>query len=51
MQRLSREIAFLLCAKLVALTLIYFLFFLPSHRISVDAPTASAHILGTDTHP
>jgi hypothetical protein len=49
--RISREIALLLCAKLAALTLLYFLFFSPSHRIAVDAPTASAHILSTNTHP
>jgi hypothetical protein len=49
--RLSVEIAALLCAKLAALTLLYFLFFSPTHRIAVDAPTASAHILGTNTHP
>jgi len=49
--RLSVEIATLLCVKLAALTVLYFLFFSPSHRISVDAPAASAHILSTDTHP
>ncbi len=51
MPRLSREIAILLCAKLAALTVLYFLFFAPSHRITVDAPTASTHILSTNTHP
>jgi hypothetical protein len=49
--RLSREIAILLCAKLAALTLLYFLFFSPSHRVAVDAPATSTHILGTNTHP
>jgi len=51
MPRLSREITILLCAKLAALTLLYFLFFSPSHRIAVDAPATSTHILGTNTHP
>jgi hypothetical protein len=49
--RLSVEIAALLTAKLAALTLIYFAFFSPSHRVVVDAPSASAHILGARTHP
>jgi hypothetical protein len=51
MPRLTREIAILLCAKLAALTLLYFLFFSPSHRITADAPTTSTHILSTTTHP
>lgn len=51
MPRLSREIAILLCAKLAALTLLYFLFFSPSHRITADVPTTSTHILSTNKHP
>ena len=51
MPRLSREITIFLCAKLVALTLIYFLFFSPSHRTAVDAHATTTHIQGTNTHP
>ena len=49
--RLSVEIAILLTAKLAALMLIYYAFFSPSHRVVVDAPSASAHILSTNAHP
>ncbi|HTT99691.1 MAG TPA: hypothetical protein VMF58_16705 [Rhizomicrobium sp.] len=49
-KQLSVEIALLLCAKLVALTALYFAFFSPSHRITADAPTTSTHVLGTNTH-
>ncbi|HVU22356.1 MAG TPA: hypothetical protein VHE09_16620 [Rhizomicrobium sp.] len=51
MPRLSREITVLLCAKLAALTVLYFLFFSPSHRVTADAPATSTHILSTNTHP
>ena len=51
MPRLSREITILLCAKLAALTILYFVFFSPSHHVTVDAHAASTHILGTNTHP
>jgi len=49
--RLSVDIAALLTAKLAALTLIYFAFFSPAHRVTADAPATSHHILGTNTHP
>jgi hypothetical protein len=49
--RLSVEIAILLTAKLAVLTLIYFAFFSPSHRVIADAPATSKQILGTNTHP
>jgi hypothetical protein len=51
LRRLSTEIAILLCAKLAALTLLYFAFFTPSHRIAADAPRTSTHILGESPHP
>ena len=40
-KRLAAEIAFVLCAKLAALTLLYFLFF--AHPAPADA---AAHLLG-----
>jgi hypothetical protein len=49
-RRLPAEIACLLCAKLAALTLLYFAFFSPSHRIAADAPGTSTHILGESPH-
>jgi hypothetical protein len=40
-KRLATEIAFVLCAKLMALTLLYFLFF------TGDAPVdAASHLMG-----
>jgi hypothetical protein len=51
LRRLSTEIAVLLCAKLAALTLLYLAFFSPSHRVAIDAPRTSMHILGDGSHP
>jgi hypothetical protein len=45
--RRSTEIAVLLSLKLVALTVLYLLFF--SHQAHVDALTARSHLL--DSHP
>ena len=47
MPRLGRsaEIAALLGLKLVALTVLYFLFFSPSHQVRVDPSTARSHLL------
>jgi hypothetical protein len=41
----SVEIAALLGAKLIALTLLYFLFFSPGHQVRVDASAARSHLL------
>ena len=49
--RFSVEIAVLLTAKLAALTLIYFVFFSPPHRVNADAPATSAHILNSNAQP
>jgi hypothetical protein len=49
-RRLPAEIVLLLCAKLAALTLLYFAFFAPSHRIAADASHTSTHILGESPH-
>lgn len=41
--RLGREIGALLCAKLVLLFALYFLFFSPAPH---DAPDTAAHVMG-----
>jgi hypothetical protein len=43
-KRLTTEIALLLCAKLAALTLLYFAFFAPSSRPRIDRHAATAHL-------
>ena len=42
---LSRELAWLIAIKLVALALLWWLFFSPAHRTAVDADT-TRHRLG-----
>ncbi|MEI9929207.1 MAG: cytochrome oxidase putative small subunit CydP [Rhizomicrobium sp.] len=49
--RLSREIAALLCAKFFLLAGLYYAFFSPSHRITVDSRAAAMRILGSGKHP
>jgi hypothetical protein len=43
---LRREIILLLAAKAGLLTLLYFLFFAPSHRAAITPDTLRAHVLG-----
>jgi len=42
--RLRRELAGLIALKLLALALLWWLFFSPSHRTAVDAETASRRL-------
>ncbi|MBU6443868.1 MAG: hypothetical protein KGR48_08130 [Alphaproteobacteria bacterium] len=42
---LRHEIITLLCVKAIALTLIYLVFFGPSARPEITAPTTTAHLL------
>jgi hypothetical protein len=44
--RLSRDITVVLAAKLVALVLLYALFFGPAQRIAVDAASIEARLTG-----
>jgi hypothetical protein len=44
--RLSRDIAVVLAAKLVALVLLYALFFGPAQRVAVDAGAIEARLTG-----
>jgi hypothetical protein len=44
--RLSRDIAVVLAAKLVALVLLYALFFGPAQRVAVDADAIEARLTG-----
>ena len=43
---LRREIIILLAAKAALLTLLYFLFFAPSHRPAVTPESFRAHVMG-----
>jgi hypothetical protein len=43
--RRSTEIAALLSVKLLALMVLYFLFFSPGHQVRVDPATARSHLL------
>jgi hypothetical protein len=43
---LRREIIILLAAKAAALTLLYFLFFAPSHQTAVTPDVLRAHVMG-----
>jgi len=47
--RRSAEIAALLSVKLLALTVLFVLFFSTGHQARIDAPAARAHLL--DSHP
>ena len=49
--RLSTEITVLLCAKLLALVAIYYLFFAPATHPPVDANAISARLLNSNSHP
>ena len=44
--RITREIAWLLAIKLVALTVLYFAFFGPSHQPNPDTRAVAAHVMG-----
>ncbi|HEX3499311.1 MAG TPA: hypothetical protein VHT04_08290 [Stellaceae bacterium] len=44
--RLSRDIAVALAAKLVALALLYALFFGPTQRVTLDAASIEARLTG-----
>lgn len=44
-KRLTTEIALLLCAKLAALTILYFTFFSTASRPSIDPHAAESHLL------
>jgi hypothetical protein len=43
---LRRDIVILLAAKAALLTLLYFLFFSPTHRLTVTPEVLRAHIMG-----
>jgi hypothetical protein len=43
---LRREIIILLAAKAAALTLLYFMFFAPSHQTAVTPDVLRAHVMG-----
>jgi hypothetical protein len=45
--RLSRDIAVVLAAKLVALALLYALFFGPAQRVAVDSGAIDARLIGS----
>jgi len=49
-RRLRRELVGLIALKLVALALLWWLFFSPAHRTAVDADSAS-HRLGVAATP
>ncbi len=49
--RLSFEIAALLCAKLVALSVLYYAFFAPGTQPRVDAHAISARLFSPPSHP
>jgi hypothetical protein len=44
---LQRELAALLMLKVAALALLWWLFFSPAHRITVDAEAAGRHLAAT----
>jgi hypothetical protein len=44
--RVTREIAWLLAIKLIALTVLYYAFFSPSHQPHPDAHAVAAHVMG-----
>ena len=46
MSKRSAEIAALLGMKLLALTVLYYLFFSGSHQVHVDPDMARSHLLG-----
>ena len=48
-RRLSRELAGLIALKLVALALLWWLFFSPTHRTRVDADSTSQRLGVTET--
>ena len=50
-RRLTFEIGFVLCAKLAALTLLYFLFFSPASQPHADAHTVAAHLTSSASGP
>jgi hypothetical protein len=50
-RRLSREITVLILIKAAALTLLFFLFFSPSHRPHIDADRMEQQILSEQPHP
>jgi hypothetical protein len=47
--RLSRDIAVVLAAKLIALVLLYALFFGPAQRVAVDAGAIEARLTGVQS--
>ncbi|HEY8259679.1 MAG TPA: phosphoglycerate mutase [Methylosinus sp.] len=49
--RLSREIAFVLSAKLAALVVLYFAFFDPSHRPQVSPGAVTQKLFGDGSSP
>jgi hypothetical protein len=49
--RISFEIAALLCAKLAALTILYFAFFSPARQPHVDARALSHRLLSSSSRP
>lgn len=48
--RLTVEIAVLLCAKLVALGLLYHAFFSPAARPAIDSRAVAIQLLGSGSH-
>jgi hypothetical protein len=47
---LAREIGLVLALKLVALAVLYWLFFAPAHQVSVDADRAAAQLFAPAGH-
>ncbi len=50
-RRLRFEIGLALCAKLAALTLLYFLFFSPASQPQPDAHAVAAHLTSSASEP
>jgi hypothetical protein len=50
-RRLTFEIGLVLCAKLAALTLLYFLFFSPESQPQPDARAVAAHLTSSASGP
>jgi len=50
-RRLRFEISLVLCAKLAALTLLYFLFFSPASQTHTDAHAVAAHLTSFASGP
>ncbi|MFQ6022966.1 MAG: cytochrome oxidase putative small subunit CydP [Acidiferrobacterales bacterium] len=48
---LAREIAVIICLKVIALLVLFFAFFGPAQRPDVDAQILTGHLLEIETRP